>query len=214
MAIKAPAIPWKAILLESLFVVLGLALALFANSWVDSRREIQRADDAMFAIVEELGTNRTAVHASIEYHAQVLGALRKLSQSHALDSTPLAPWSAFPKGFILPASIARHAWDTASATGSTEHIPYQSLLLAARLQQNQTQYQRLVEQVTRDIYDRIFNGGRDAVRGNWRNHQEVLSILVYRECELAWDYAKALPELSPQSEQVSVPDYCGLLPQR
>ena len=212
MTAKTSAIPWRAILLESGLVVFGLVIALLANGWLDGRRQQERADAAMVAVVGEIRANQASLHKSIQYHGEVLGALAGFESEHGSEPEAVVPWSTFPQGFVLPPSLASHAWDMASATGSIERVPYQRVLKVSSLYGSQERYQAMLAQISQEIYHRLFDQGRDALRRNWRNHREVLGALVYRECFLAWDYEAALPELDPNGEQVAVPEYCDYLP--
>ena len=195
-------------------MVLGIGAALLANNWREERKDQKRADHAMLSIVEELQTNRDAVHSSAEYHASVLAKLRAFGAEHKDDPGATPGLGVFTKGFIDPAITASYAWDVAANTGALESARYSWIVKAAKLYEDQARYQRSAEQVGQELYRRIMDGGPVAVIKNWRNQQSIVGMMAFRECELARSYGLVLPTLAPQIETTTLPAFCSQIPQR
>lgn len=175
----------------------------------------EKADAAMDAVVQELAQNRDAVHASIDYHATVLDSLHAFRAEHPDPNDKAVPSIAlFRQGFINPPQTPSHAWDASTYSGTLELIPFERIVMASRLYQDQQRYQQSVVQVSGEIYRTLFSEGAPGMLRNWRNLSGILSSMVFRECELARNYEEVLPQLDSGVEALPEPQYCTLLPKR
>lgn len=177
-------IPVGRIALESLFIVMAAMVALFANSWREDRAAQERAAIALEAIEAEARANANALREAVEYHGQLLGRL------YTHDGEEAPSMTVFSRGFVAPANLSRHAWQSAANTGALEAAPYQRVLELESAYQQQARYEKQVDIVSGEIYRLLFEGGTDRVQQAWRSLRSVVSTLVFRECDLIGSLSK------------------------
>ncbi len=205
-------INWRAILLETFFLVLGVLLALAANNWRESRNNSLRVEMARTSIIDELATNHTAIEAAIAYHSQIMDTLYKFMQIHGQRPNQTPGVDVFHKGFTNPASTLSSAWDAATGAGITEYMPYDELVLISRIYRQQEKYEIQSRSIGQQIYSRMFDEGTAGIVRNYRNLVQIIGSFIYTECGLAEEYARVIPILKKDTLQVSVPVYCKYIP--
>ena len=211
---RPPLINWKSILLEALFVVLGVALAFSANTYREQRNNERRAAAALASIIEELESNQKNVIETIDYHSTLMDTLYKFTRRHGNDPDRHPSNQLFHKGFMNPATPISQAWSAASSTGVIEYMPYDDVLLMSKIYDNQKRYETQSVLVATEIYSLMFNQGMDGMIKNYRNLSTIIGSFVYRECELIDAYAEVLPVLREDSLTVDIPVFCSYLPKR
>ncbi len=211
---KSKSINLRAILLETFFLVLGVLLALAANNWRENSNNRQRAAMARASIVEELATNHNAMEGAIGYHSQLMDTLYKFMRQYGQTPDRFPGTEVFHKGFVNPASTLSSAWDAATGAGVVEHLPYDELLLIARIYKLQEQYEIQSRSIGQQIYSHMFDEGTQAIVQNYRNLVQIIGSFVYTECGLAEEYARVIPLLKKDSQEVSVPPTCQYVPRR
>ena len=164
--------------------------------------------------MEELSSNHEEIVASIHYHGFLMDTLHKFMRVYGNDPNRYPGSDVFHKGFINPATPLSRAWDVASNTGVIEFIPYEDVLLVSQVYENQDSYDMQSSMVGAEIYSLMFNEGIEAMGRNYRNFTSIVGSFVYRECELANDYARVLPKLRRDSSTVEVPVFCSYMPAR
>ena len=177
-------------LFEAFFVVLAVALALAANEWRQDRVDRERAASALASVVQELQANRAAVDESREYHS---GLLRKIAAAQR-ESSLLGP-SDYPRGFTLPASVFRTAWEAAAETGALSHMEYQTVLELSRLYALQGRYEAQVAAISQLIYSELLQNGVAGMAANAVGLRSLILAYSYKEAQLVSDYDKTLTML-------------------
>ena len=173
--------------LEAALVALGVALALGAEEWRQSRQQQRQAATAASAISEELRSNRAAVVQASSYHSALLDSL------HTRGARTESPGPAFfRRGFVAPAPVAAAAWQTASETGALEHLPHALVLKLSRAYGSQTRYERQADAVGSLIYGELYRGGAESIAANHRNLGHLIGTFVYRERQLITLYDSTL----------------------
>ena len=181
------------------------AVALFANSWREHRAAQERAEVALVAIADEVRANAQALREAAQYHGDLLGRL----YAHARTGGPGAAgpeppaMDVFSRGFVTPANLSRHAWQSAASTGALEAAPYARVLELESAYQEQSRYEQQVDIISSEIYRLLFDGGTERVRGSWRSLMSVLSTLVFRECALIGNLESRLEVAGPTQDMPS-----------
>lgn len=204
-------IDWRPILLEAFFVVLGVVLALGLNEWRQAQGDRRRAATALESIREELQTNRQAVHASVQYHLQLMDTLFAFRRQAPRTGDGTAPdIRVFSRGFVHPASLLTTAWETAVSTDAIRHMSHDDVLVLARMYEQQRGYATQSQQVGTLIYGEIFAGGTAGVTRNYANLTSIISTFWFRECELLAGYDQALAKLAGARapQRAETPERC------
>ena len=207
-------IDWRSIFLEAFFVVLGVVLALGANSLREQRSNERRAETALTSIVDEMRSNQHLVEASIDYHSYLMDTLYKFTARFGDDKSRFPSGRIFHKGFVNPARIVSRAWDAVETTGVIEFIPFETVLQVSQVYENQRQYELQGSAIGSELYARIYDDGLEGLSRNYKNILTIIGTFVYRECELVRAYGDALLELVPGEATASVPAFCQQLPPR
>ena len=205
---------WRPLLVEALFVMLGVALALAADQWREAANQRRRADTALASIREELETNRLAVEQSLSYHSETFETLHALRQQAAAarqggGAAPRPDGRTFSRGFVNPAQLLFTAWEAAHATDLLGHMEYADVLALARIYEQQRAYQGQSLQIGELIYGKLFDEGFEGMLLNYANLNSVISALAYRECQLLVGYAEASAALDDRAGADPVlPEFC------
>jgi hypothetical protein len=138
--------------IETFSVVLGIVLALAANTWHDRRVHEQSACEALRAIRSELGSNDSVVHAKLPYHeamndslAALLGRTRGPVVPNGLRAIP--NWVG-----LSPAQLLDDAWQTTRSTQDVQYLPYDVVIQLSRAYAAQ---QRITDQ-SRGFYAAVY----------------------------------------------------------
>jgi hypothetical protein len=208
---KTAGIAWMPLLLEALFVVLGVVLALGANEWREHINNVRHADRALESIQEELRTNREAVASALDYHLHLADTLRYFIP-HTDGSRPAQQPDnrLFARGFVSPATVLSTAWDVANVTDAVSYMGYDDVLLLSRTYASQQNYEHQAEQVGQLIYTRLFDEGHRGIYSNLANLQHIISTFWYRECQLLASYNEAFAHFDPAApaDSLSLPPTC------
>ena len=195
---------WRAILLEAVFVVLGVVLALAANEWRESASNRREATTALRSVREELGANRATVLESATYHIAISDSLfGRMRRPPADAEVPDA--RLFSRGFIHPARVLHTAWDAATATEAIRHMRHRDVLTIARIYALQENYAKQGEIVGTIIYNNLFEQGTGGIVRNYRNLASIVSTFWYRECELLLSYDSAMARLGEAGTAAAAP---------
>lgn len=132
--------PWLGkLLVESLLIVLSILLALAVDSWREGRRNAARAEQALAGFEAEIRRNRATLEAVTPYHLQLLNAF-----GEQIEKGEIRRFADFRKiaGFqgLRPAILEETAWRTAVATGTLEHIDYETVQALSRLYTRQERF--------------------------------------------------------------------------
>ncbi len=203
---------WLPILLEALFVVLGVVLAFAANEWREGRNEKKHAQTALEGIINELEVNRSAVESSLLYHYHLTDTLRQIySQNPVLGEVIVHPdGQIFSRGYIAPAALLSTAWEAANATDAVAAMAYTDVLKLSQIYQSQRRYEQQVQQSGQLIYTKLFNEGHAGMQRNYGNLSTILSAFWYQECKLLSSYEDVLTVLSDVEEK-ELPEICKLV---
>lgn len=200
---------WLPIMLEALFVVLGVVLAFAANEWRESRNEKKHAQTALEGVINELGVNRSAVESSLLYHYHLTDTLRQIySQKPDIGEVFVHPdGRIFSRGYIAPAALLSTAWEAANATDAVTAMAYADVLKLSQVYQLQRRYEQQVLQGGQLIYTKLFNEGHAGMQHNYANLSTILSAFWYQECKLLSSYVDVLTVLSDVEEK-ELPEIC------
>lgn len=200
---------WLPILLEALFVVLGVVLAFAANEWREGRNEKKHAQTALEGVINELEVNRSAVESSLLYHYHLTDTLRQIySQKLGPGEVVAHPdGRIFSRGYIAPAALLSTAWDAANATDAVSAMAYADVLKLSQIYQSQRRYEQQVQQSGQLIYTKLFNEGHEGMQRNYGNLSTILSTFWYQECKLLSNYEDVLTVLSDVEEK-ELPEIC------
>jgi len=132
------------IVLEGLFVVFAILLALAADEWSDNRQNVEFADRALQGIEAEMLANRVELLNSREPNLELLVRL----QAEVSDNDPAVDLNVQFEYSLLSSA----AWQTAQVTQAVHYIDYNLIQQIARLYDLQELFvetQRgMVEQMT------------------------------------------------------------------
>lgn len=120
-------IPWGMLLLEAVFTVVAILLALAADDWRQRREERALVRDALSAFVAELSSNRERLDAVRPYHERLRAAMNA-AISDTTGRVYRSPRDVFPEWRgVQPAFLTHAAWETAVATGALRYVPVEAL---------------------------------------------------------------------------------------
>ncbi len=174
---------------EAFFVLLGVAFAMIANAWWESRQQDERTLVALATIENELQTNLEAIRASAKYHDEKMSMIFSWR-----ESSPPTPRE-FPRGFVNSAQVLRVAWDTARTADALSEIDYDMLLTLSRAYADQARYEKQAEASGRLIYEAILDRGIDGLLADYSNLGAIISATAYREHQLVQQYEATLATL-------------------
>lgn len=207
---------WRPLLVEALFVMLGVALALAADQWREGVNQRRRAATALASIRQELEANRQAVEQSLSYHSGNFQALRTLRQRAAAapqggGAVPQPDARMFSRGFVAPAQLLFTAWEAAHAADLIGHMEYSDVLALASIYEQQRSYVGQSERIGELIYSRLFDEGFEGMLSNYANLNTIIGALSYRECQLLAGYtgaSAALDDRTVADPIAGLPEFC------
>lgn len=125
--------PWLGkLLVESLLIVLSILLALAMDSWREGRQNAARAEQALASFEAEIRRNKAVIETVMPYHLRLQKDLIRLRDEGAIRTfEDLQNIEGF-EGF-RPAILEETAWRTAVATGTLEHLDYETVQILSRL---------------------------------------------------------------------------------
>jgi hypothetical protein len=145
-------LPWGTLLVEAVFTVVAILLALAADDWRQRREERRLADAALASFAMELRDNQRRLAAVRPYHDSLAVGLRAAVET--LDRGDSFTMGSLQPRFrgIVPPMLLSTAWDAALTTGALRHVDYAlvSELAALYAEQeeldviNQTMFEALV----------------------------------------------------------------------
>ena len=168
--------PVAQIFLEAFLVALGVVLALAANEWRQGALARETADEALKSIHTELVFNRAALDSAMIYHSATVDSLRS---SMRAGETP--SYQVFSRGYIAPALLQSHAWDTARETNALAPLPYEQVLEISRIYSLMAGYETQKEFSGRVIYETMFREGPAAILSRPSNLMSIIYTFIYKE---------------------------------
>lgn len=117
-------LPWGTLLVEALFTVVAILLALAADDWRQKREERELTDAALHSFARELRDNQHRLAELRPYHDSLAVGFRKAAQR--LDRGEQVGFSDVHPEFrgIAPPMLLSTAWETALTTGALRHVDY------------------------------------------------------------------------------------------
>ena len=178
--------------LEVLLIGTGVFLGLAGEQWRESREHRERAAASLRRFHTELGDNKKAVAAVLDYHATLRTSLRRY-----LTATPKerASLSVAMQG-VRPALFETTAWDLALATQSLADIPQEMAYDISRVYGIQKEYTQLTQGMLNSMYMNSPYAGGDAF---------MMSVAVYLddvvllEPQLLKAYDEVLPKIDAET---------------
>ena len=107
-------------LVESVFVVASILLALAVDEWAENRDFAQLADQSLGIFEQEIAQNRNRIEDGLPYH----GGIRDLLGQMRLTPPPVVDLRSIMEGFEPPVLLST-AWETALATGALTHMDFE-----------------------------------------------------------------------------------------
>lgn len=107
-------------LVESVFVVGSILLALAVDEWAENRDFAELADQSLGIFEQEILQNRNRIEDGLPYHQgirDVLGQMR-------LTQPPVVDLRSIMEGLEPPVLLST-AWETALATGALTHMDFE-----------------------------------------------------------------------------------------
>jgi len=190
-------IAFKPIIIEVLFLVIGVALAFAANEYREYRGELKRSELALESVLEEIKQNRTAVEASFNYHAGLSDTLNKVMQKNyqriARGQKKVdIDIRLFDRGFISPARVLSTSWEAAKSVNAVSSMNYKDVLKISRLYAKQDGYKQQTLTVGGVIYKGMFEEGAMGIAQNYENLAGIIGTFYWREKELLATYDETL----------------------
>lgn len=172
-------------LVESVFVVLSILLALAVDEWAANRDFAELADQSLSIFEQEIVQNRDRVADGLPYH----GGIRDLLGQMILTPPPVVDLRSIMQGLEAPV-LLNTAWETALATGALTHMDFEvvrALSLTYSIQEGFT---------TRSRSDRPRFNGADAapaqIAAQVQEAHDYVAALARDETELLTVYNQAL----------------------
>jgi hypothetical protein len=106
-------------LIESVFVVFSILLALAVDEWAANRDFAELANQSLTTFEQEITTNRDRVEDGLPYH----GGIRDLLGQMMLTPPPVVDLRSIMEGLEAPV-LLNTAWETALATGALTHMDF------------------------------------------------------------------------------------------
>lgn len=178
---------WRSAVFQAVLVVLGVVLGFAITEWQNDRAEKAEAQHALAGIIEELGSNHTAVKEARLYHEekqQDLAAAQKANTPPDIRD--------FNRGFVAPAQLSGAAWTSASEVGALSHLPFDKVLSLSKIYALQASYMQQQATVGNIIYSEIFAEGAQGMLKNPAGLRSVIATFQYREQQLEEAYAAAI----------------------
>lgn len=187
----------KPIIIEVLFLIVGVALAFTANEYREYRAELKRSELALESVLEELKQNRSAVEASFNYHSSLMDTLNKVIQGNyqriAKGQEKIdVDIRLFERGFISPARVLSTSWQAAKSVNAVSAMKYEDVLKVSRLYAKQDGYEQQAQMVGGVIYRGMFEKGAMGIVQNYENMTGIIGTFFWREKELLAAYDETL----------------------
>lgn len=138
-----------AMVIEVVFIVLGVLIALGVNEWRGARQEAALVETALDNLAEEMARNHENVSWRLAYHTQLRDSLVQHIRPAVTPPYPAferisLPEMGFGDGFGFR-MLDRIAWETARSTGAVGLMSYEDVLVLSRTYETQA-YLSAVEQ--------------------------------------------------------------------
>lgn len=107
-------------IVESVFVVASILLALAVDEWAQEREYAELADQSLAIFEREIRQNRARVDDAVPYHTGIrdfLGAMR-------VETTAPSDLASIMEGLNAPV-LLNTAWETSLATGALTHMEFE-----------------------------------------------------------------------------------------
>jgi hypothetical protein len=189
-------------LVESVFVVGSILLALAVDEWSENRDFTELADQSLGIFEQEILQNRNRVEDGLPYHQ----GIRDLLGQMLLTPPPIVDLRSIMEGLEAPVLLST-AWETALATGALTHMDFEvvrALSLTYSIQEGFT---------ARSRSDRPRFGGMDGLNPSEVAEQvqdayDYVADLTRDEAELVTVFGQAL-ELVGSHRDHGPPDAGG-----
>lgn len=186
------------ILLEALFVVFGVVLALLANEWRQERELEAKASTALAGIRAEIDANRAEIETAFQYHRERMATVGRHLQSGSDE--PL-PEQVFDRGYIYASTLRSDAWHAAVNTDAISHFDYAQVLEISRLYAEQARYEKQSDHLAPMIYRTILEDGRGAMLQHPRRLLTLVGMMAYREEALLNAFEETLASLDAPADR-------------
>lgn len=175
--------------LQSLLIVLSVALGFAVNEWGQRRTQRDRAVQALAAVRAELAANRAAAAASQAHHRLVHDTLSAYVRAGRLPPERVY----YLMHMFSPAPLLGTAWASARESRATDELPYPLVLQLARAYDWQDRYRALSDAVVSGAYgDMLRRGGPAVFRDGYANFDLLARDFADRERDLVARYDSAL----------------------
>ena len=188
-------------LVESVFMVFSILLALAVDEWAANRDFAQLADQSLTIFEQEITQNRDRVADGLPYH----GGIRDLLTQMTITPPPVVDLRSIMEGLEAPV-LLNTAWETSLATGALTHMDFdmvRALSLTYSIQEGFT---------TRSRSDRPRVAGGAAspaqIAAQVEEAHDYVTALTRDETELitVYDQALALIDAHRGHASVHLPD--------
>jgi len=207
-------IHWPTILLEALFLVLGVVLALSANTLRENLQNEKRAESALTSILDEVAHNHRLISESISYHGGLFDTLNTFIRQYGQDPSQKPGFALFSRGYVAPASTVSSAWQTTVTTGIVEHLSYSDVLKLSEIYEHQDRYEYQARLISQTIYGMLLQEGPRSIIDRYQNLTNIIGTFLYRECSLANELSETLASYGKTNLDLSVPEGCTYIPRR
>lgn len=183
---------------ESLVVVFSILLALVVNEWRQEAEREDRRERATEAIRAELLHNYRELQSVHPYHVGVADTLQAVAEIGAESVDP----GVRPQGWIRSVDLVSAAWETARATGTTAHFPYDAVLTLSRAYESQAAFRRQKEDLIHAVLRRAMDRDVPSLLNDPRGMGLVLNTLSDWEANLLRDYERTLEALGVPADSL------------
>jgi len=175
-------------LFESALIVLSVLLALGVDEWRDDRARQRRVAEALAGVRAELRENHKLVQEAGAYHSALADTFAALAARGIARPDP----GVFRQGLLAPASVLRNAWESAEAAGTTNEMPYATVLQLSRVYARQAEYEAIAHALLETTYDQVARDGPDALLSRYAHYIALERDFAGRERQLAVLYDQVL----------------------
>jgi hypothetical protein len=170
--------------LEVLLISVGVFLALMGEQWRENAQKRDLAAESLRRFRAEIVTNRKAVAAVKDYHAELLKAITAY-----LDADPKTRTleSVRIRG-LQPAFFEHTAWDLAISTEALAHIDPDVAFQLSRIYGLQRTYGAFTQNIMLAIYQQPMMGNLEGLRAYYGD-------LVLWEPQLLTMYSEVVPQI-------------------
>lgn len=140
---RQPRIQWPVVLAEIISIVAAVLIALAVDEWWEDRENVEMAQIALAAVVEEVRSNRLRLAGAQE---QINSVLEELQQAVTLlqnDETPTDLGVDYSVALLSSA-----AWQTAQVTRAVHYLEWETVAAVASVYDLQNFFLRNQDQLT------------------------------------------------------------------